>query len=56
MVALVLGGLRVQTSMENSRQLAQMTDLADLARRATALADALETERDISAPAHRQAR
>nr|WP_257019038.1 nitrate- and nitrite sensing domain-containing protein [Streptomyces sp. TLI_235] len=49
MVALVLGGLRVQTSMENSRQLAQMTDLADLARRATALADALETERDISA-------
>ncbi|MFD9130434.1 nitrate- and nitrite sensing domain-containing protein, partial [Kitasatospora sp. NPDC059571] len=49
MVSLVLGGLRVQTSLENSRQLAQMTDLADLARRATALADALETERDISA-------
>ncbi|MFG2823712.1 nitrate- and nitrite sensing domain-containing protein [Kitasatospora sp. NPDC048365] len=48
-VALAFGGLRVQSSMENSRQLAQMSDLADLARRATALADALQTERDISA-------
>ncbi|MER8187485.1 nitrate- and nitrite sensing domain-containing protein [Kitasatospora sp. NPDC094015] len=49
MVALVLGGLRVQTSLENSRQLAQMKDLADLARKATALANALQTERDVSA-------
>ncbi|WP_233289222.1 nitrate- and nitrite sensing domain-containing protein, partial [Kitasatospora sp. MBT63] len=49
MVALVLGGLRVQTSLENSRQLAQMKDLADLARKATNLANALQTERDISA-------
>ncbi|GAA2821074.1 hypothetical protein GCM10010441_51860 [Kitasatospora paracochleata] len=48
-VALAFGGLRVQSSMENSRQLAQMSDLADLAHRATALADALQTERDISA-------
>ncbi|KDN83027.1 nitrate- and nitrite sensing domain-containing protein [Kitasatospora cheerisanensis] len=48
-VALVLGGLRVQTSMENSRQLSQMSDLAELARNATALANALQYERDISA-------
>ncbi|MDH6137966.1 signal transduction histidine kinase [Kitasatospora sp. MAA4] len=48
-VAIVLGGLRVQTSMQNSSQLAQMANLSDLATRATALADALETERDISA-------
>ena len=39
----------MQTSLENSRQLSQMADLAELARKATALADALETERDISA-------
>ncbi|PJN21307.1 histidine kinase, partial [Kitasatospora sp. CB02891] len=48
-VALVLGGLRVQTSMENSRQLSQMSDLAELARNATALANALQYERDVSA-------
>ncbi|WP_268256654.1 sensor histidine kinase [Kitasatospora xanthocidica] len=49
MVALVLGGLRIQTSMENSQQLAQMANLSDLAKKATNLADALQTERDISA-------
>ncbi|GLW74230.1 hypothetical protein Kpho02_65280 [Kitasatospora phosalacinea] len=48
-VALVLGGLRVQSSMENSRELSQMSDLAELARSATDLAHALQTERDISA-------
>ncbi|MFB7949457.1 nitrate- and nitrite sensing domain-containing protein [Kitasatospora phosalacinea] len=48
-VALVLGGLRVQSSMENSRELSQMSDLAELARTATDLAHALQTERDISA-------
>ncbi|RKT15773.1 signal transduction histidine kinase [Streptomyces sp. 1114.5] len=49
MVSLVLGGLRIQTSMENSQQLAQMANLSDLAKKATNLADALQTERDISA-------
>ncbi|MFC9329370.1 nitrate- and nitrite sensing domain-containing protein [Kitasatospora sp. NPDC057015] len=49
MVALVLGGLRIQTSMEASQQLAQMANLSDLAKKATNLADALQTERDISA-------
>ncbi|WP_051738441.1 sensor histidine kinase [Kitasatospora setae] len=49
MVALVFGGLRVQSSMENSRELSQMSDLAELARTATDLADALQTERDIAA-------
>ncbi|MGW3046029.1 nitrate- and nitrite sensing domain-containing protein [Kitasatospora sp. NPDC001159] len=49
LVSLVLGGLRIQTSMENSQQLAQMANLADLAKKATNLADALQTERDISA-------
>ncbi|MFJ1755809.1 nitrate- and nitrite sensing domain-containing protein [Kitasatospora sp. NPDC088134] len=48
-VALVLGGLRVQSSMENSRQLSQMSDLAELARNATDLANALQYERDVSA-------
>ncbi|MFI9787985.1 nitrate- and nitrite sensing domain-containing protein [Kitasatospora sp. NPDC051984] len=48
-VSLVLGGLRVQESMANSRQLSQMSDLAELARNATALANALQYERDISA-------
>ncbi|WP_344467349.1 sensor histidine kinase [Kitasatospora kazusensis] len=48
-VALVLGGLRIETSLQNSQQLSQMTGLADLAKKATALADALQTERDISA-------
>ncbi|MCX5210665.1 nitrate- and nitrite sensing domain-containing protein [Kitasatospora sp. NBC_00240] len=49
MVALVLGGLRIQTSLEASQQLAQMANLSDLAKKATNLADALQTERDISA-------
>ncbi|MER7672650.1 nitrate- and nitrite sensing domain-containing protein [Kitasatospora sp. NPDC096128] len=49
MVSLVLGGLRIQTSMQNSQQLAQMANLSDLAKKATNLADALQTERDISA-------
>ncbi|MFJ4191489.1 nitrate- and nitrite sensing domain-containing protein [Kitasatospora sp. NPDC089509] len=49
MVSLVLGGLRIQTSLENSQQLAQMANLSDLAKKATNLADALQTERDISA-------
>ncbi|PYC79175.1 histidine kinase [Streptomyces tateyamensis] len=48
-VALVFGGLRINTSMQSSQQLAQMANLSDLAVRATTLADALETERDISA-------
>ncbi|WP_280718482.1 nitrate- and nitrite sensing domain-containing protein [Kitasatospora sp. MAP5-34] len=48
-VALVLGGLRIQASIQNSQQLSQMTGLSDLAKKATALADALQTERDISA-------
>ncbi|MFE2728799.1 nitrate- and nitrite sensing domain-containing protein [Kitasatospora sp. NPDC059327] len=49
LVALVLGGLRIQTSLEASQQLAQMANLSDLAKKATNLADALQTERDISA-------
>ncbi|MFI5534326.1 nitrate- and nitrite sensing domain-containing protein [Kitasatospora sp. NPDC051853] len=48
-VALALGGLRVQSSLENSRQLSQMANLADLARKATDLANALQSERDLSA-------
>ena len=48
-VALVLGGLRIQTAMQASQQLAQMANLSDLAKKATNLADALQTERDISA-------
>ncbi|MER5641216.1 nitrate- and nitrite sensing domain-containing protein [Kitasatospora sp. NPDC002227] len=48
-VALVLGGLRIQASLQNSKQLQQMTGLSDLAKKATDLADALQTERDISA-------
>ncbi|MET9401562.1 nitrate- and nitrite sensing domain-containing protein [Kitasatospora sp. NPDC002965] len=49
MVALVLGGLRIQTSLETSQQLAQMANLSDLAKKATDLANALQNERDISA-------
>ncbi|WP_051711958.1 nitrate- and nitrite sensing domain-containing protein [Streptomyces sp. NRRL S-350] len=49
LVSLVLGGLRIQSSLENSQQLAQMANLSDLAKKATNLADALQTERDISA-------
>ncbi|MGC0318080.1 signal transduction histidine kinase [Kitasatospora acidiphila] len=48
-VALVLGGLRISSSTQSSQQLAQMANLSDLAVKATQLADALETERDISA-------
>ncbi|MFB7665710.1 nitrate- and nitrite sensing domain-containing protein [Kitasatospora sp. NPDC056138] len=48
-VSIVLGGLRVQSSVQNSKQLSQMTSLSDLAQKATALANALQTERDISA-------
>ncbi|AUG79814.1 hypothetical protein CFP65_5103 [Kitasatospora sp. MMS16-BH015] len=48
-VALVLGGLRVEASLQNSKQLSQMTGLADLAKKATDLADALQNERDVSA-------
>ncbi|MCX4746613.1 nitrate- and nitrite sensing domain-containing protein [Kitasatospora sp. NBC_01287] len=48
-VALVLGGLRISSSAQSSQQLAQMTNLSDLAVKATALADALQTERDVSA-------
>ncbi|MGW2402749.1 nitrate- and nitrite sensing domain-containing protein [Kitasatospora sp. NPDC001664] len=48
-VALALGGLRVQSSLDNSHQLSQMANLADLARKATDLANALQTERDLSA-------
>ncbi|MDY0812889.1 nitrate- and nitrite sensing domain-containing protein, partial [Kitasatospora purpeofusca] len=49
MVALVLGGLRIQTSLETSQQLAQMANLSDLAKKATDLANALQSERDVSA-------
>ncbi|MFB7475511.1 nitrate- and nitrite sensing domain-containing protein [Kitasatospora sp. NPDC056184] len=49
LVALVLGGLRIQTSLETSQQLAQMANLSDLAKKATDLANALQNERDISA-------
>ncbi|WP_406112324.1 nitrate- and nitrite sensing domain-containing protein [Kitasatospora purpeofusca] len=49
MVALVLGGLRIQTSLETSQQLAQMANLSDLAKKATDLANALQNERDVSA-------
>ncbi|MEV7360657.1 nitrate- and nitrite sensing domain-containing protein [Kitasatospora sp. NPDC091276] len=49
LVSLVLGGLRIQASMQNSQQLSQMANLSDLAKKATNLADALQTERDISA-------
>ncbi|MFI9275396.1 nitrate- and nitrite sensing domain-containing protein [Kitasatospora sp. NPDC052896] len=48
-VATVLGGLRITSAMQSSQQLAQMANLSDLAAKATALADALETERDVSA-------
>ncbi|WP_344445765.1 nitrate- and nitrite sensing domain-containing protein, partial [Kitasatospora nipponensis] len=48
-VALALGGLRISSSVQSSQQLAQMASLSDLASKATALADALENERDISA-------
>uniref|UniRef100_UPI00160834B1 sensor histidine kinase n=1 Tax=Kitasatospora gansuensis TaxID=258050 RepID=UPI00160834B1 len=48
-VALVLGGLRVESSLQNSKQLSQMANLSDLAKKASALASALQTERDISA-------
>ncbi|MDH6122995.1 signal transduction histidine kinase [Kitasatospora sp. GAS204A] len=48
-VALVFGGLRIQTAAQSSQQLAQMSNLSDLAVKATALADALQTERDVSA-------
>ncbi|MFF7638207.1 nitrate- and nitrite sensing domain-containing protein [Kitasatospora sp. NPDC008050] len=48
-VALVLGGLRISSSTASSKQLAQMTNLSDLAAKATALADALQEERDVSA-------
>ncbi|XHM91438.1 nitrate- and nitrite sensing domain-containing protein [Peterkaempfera sp. SMS 1(5)a] len=47
--ALVLGGLRIQTSLQNARDLDQMAGLATLASKATAAADAIQTERDISA-------
>ncbi|MFE7563607.1 nitrate- and nitrite sensing domain-containing protein [Kitasatospora sp. NPDC057500] len=49
LVALVLGGLRIQTSLETSQQLAQMANLSDLAKKATDLANALQNERDVSA-------
>ncbi|MFF4652323.1 nitrate- and nitrite sensing domain-containing protein [Streptomyces sp. NPDC001380] len=47
--ALVLGGLRIQSSLQNGRDLDQMTNLSSLASKATAVADALQTERDTSA-------
>ncbi|WP_425554782.1 sensor histidine kinase, partial [Kitasatospora putterlickiae] len=49
LVALILGGLRIQTSLETSQQLAQMASLSDLAKKATDLANALQNERDVSA-------
>ncbi|MGF1429741.1 sensor histidine kinase, partial [Kitasatospora sp. LaBMicrA B282] len=48
-VALVFGGQSINNAVQSSQQLAQMSNLSDLAVKATALADALQTERDISA-------
>ncbi|MFD0328861.1 ATP-binding protein [Streptacidiphilus monticola] len=47
--ALVLGGLRIQTSLQSQQDLSKVSKLGDLAYAATALADALETERDTMA-------
>ena len=44
--AIVLGGFRIQTSLETQSQLTKVAQLGDVAQSATALATALETERD----------
>ncbi|MFI1968995.1 histidine kinase [Streptomyces cinnamoneus] len=47
--ATTLGGLRIQTSLQNVDQLDHMKLLTDMTSRATKLADALQEERDRSA-------
>jgi signal transduction histidine kinase len=46
---LVFAGLRVSNSVDFARQAAEAERVATLARSATSLADALQTERDVSA-------
>ncbi|MDX3073054.1 nitrate- and nitrite sensing domain-containing protein [Streptomyces sp. MI02-7b] len=47
--ATTLGALRIQSSLENVKQLDAMTSLTDLTEQATKLAAALQNERDVSA-------
>lgn len=47
-IALVFGGLRVNTSFDSYVKASQAEKVAELARAATNLADALENERDLS--------
>ncbi|MEU7222430.1 sensor histidine kinase [Streptomyces chrestomyceticus] len=47
--ATTLGGMRINTSLENIDQLDKMQLLTEMTRQATELADALQTERDKSA-------
>lgn len=47
--ATTLGALRIQSSLENVKQLDAMTSLTDLTEQATKFAAALQNERDISA-------
>ncbi|MFF7638665.1 nitrate- and nitrite sensing domain-containing protein [Kitasatospora sp. NPDC008050] len=47
-IALVFGGLRVNTSFDSYVKASQAEKIAELARAATNLADALENERDLS--------
>ncbi|MFC1420389.1 sensor histidine kinase [Streptacidiphilus cavernicola] len=47
--AIVLGGFRIQTSLETQNQLTKVAQLGDVAQSATELATALETERDAMA-------
>ncbi|MDH6112962.1 signal transduction histidine kinase [Kitasatospora sp. MAP12-15] len=48
-IGLVFGGLRVNTSFDSYTKATHSEKAAELARAATELADALETERDLSA-------
>ena len=47
--AMVLGGFRIQSSLQTQQQLAKASQLGELAQSATLLATALENERDIEA-------
>jgi hypothetical protein len=49
--AIILGGLRIQTSLQSEQQLTKITQLGDIAEYATSLADQLEIERDLLAGA-----
>jgi len=49
LAAIVLGGLRIQSSAQNETQLTKVSELSELAQSATALATALEDERQASA-------